>query len=245
MKTHAWHRTTGTWIGFLLAVYGLLKVYFGYATAYWLLASSLVYLVIIVSVTVGYHRLFNHNSFSCSNAWKWVFGLVGCASLNSSPFHWSVVHSAHHKYADTPNDPHDANWKYYFRFKNRTNLKVNASDIRLLREPMHKFFADYSFMIFLTAMGISAAFGINSFLYLFALPVGIFLSVSGINTILAHSNGQAANRWYMEFILPLAGEWIHGKHHDSPKLTRHSSRPEYFDFGGVFIKWIRDDKRTS
>jgi fatty-acid desaturase len=93
----------------------------------------------------------------------------------------------------------------------------------------------------------------DAFLYLYALPVTTYLVTSGLHTIFAHGNNipegsrtSARNVWLLEFIIPMAGEWIHKEHHDQPKLYKFNTRPYYFDLGGTMIGIIeKHDKSTA
>jgi fatty-acid desaturase len=242
MKTHAWQRSVSAWMFFPV----LYLVVVSDANPFWLIPSFILYLTIALTVTIGYHRLFNHNSFECSRMWHWFFGLVGSISLNSSPVQWSAAHSAHHKYADTPNDPYDTNWRHFVRFKDSRNIKATRNEIRMLRDKMHVFLVKHSLSMSL-AYGISLlAFNFNAFLYLYALPITVYLITSGLHTIFAHAGIKkysiggttARNVWLMEFIIPMGGEWLHREHHLYPKLVSWNTKPHYFDLGGMLIRGI-------
>lgn len=249
MKTKAWHRSVGAW----LFIPTLLWAIMSGASYVWLIPAFLIYLTIAVTVTVGYHRLFCHNSFECSRFWHWFFGLVGCISLNSAPVHWSSVHITHHKFSDTPNDPYDSDFKHFLRFKDRENVTATKNELRMMRDRMHLFFINNSLSLSLVTGVVLAAISLNAFLFLYALPITTYLVTSGLHTIFAHGNvipegerTSARNLWIMEFIIPMAGEWIHKEHHDKPKLNRFNTKPQYFDMGGVVIDLIeRNDKRIA
>jgi stearoyl-CoA desaturase (delta-9 desaturase) len=247
MKTHAWQRSIGAWL-FLPVAYWAMTL----GATWWLLPAFLLYLTIALTVTVGYHRLFTHNSFVCSRFWHWFFGLVGCISLNSAPVHWSSVHITHHRHSDTPEDPYDSNFMHFLRFAERDNIKATKNELRMMRDPMHLFFINQSFTLSVGFGVIMAAFGLMPFLYLYALPVTLYLVTSGLHTIFAHGKlsdnpGQrtaARNLWLLEFIIPMGGEWIHKEHHDLPGINRW--KPQYFDMGGRLIGLIeRHDKSTA
>lgn len=249
MKTKAWHRSIGAWL-FLPVMYTVLTITFN---PLWLIPAFIVYLSIALTVTVGYHRLFVHNSFECSRFWHWAFGLAGCISLNSAPVHWSTVHITHHKYSDTDEDPYDSNFKHFLRFKDRDNVKATKNEIRMMRDPMHMFFINHSLSLSIATGVILAMISINAFLFLYALPVTLYLVTSGLHTIFAHGDrtGEvgrttARNAWLLEFIIPMAGEWIHKEHHEKPKLNNWHTKPYYFDLGGIMIGLIeRNAKQTA
>ena len=248
LKTHAWQRTIGAWLFLPVLAW---TVYLGITA--WLIPAFILYIAIALTVTVGYHRLFTHNAFECSRFWHWFFGMVGCISLNSAPVHWSSVHITHHKFSDTKEDSYDSNWRHFFRFKNRDNVKATKNELRMMRDTMHIFFINNSFTLSIVYGSTMALISKEAFLYLYALPTTLYLVTSGLHTMYAHSgetseSGRttARNLWVLEFLIPMGGEWIHKEHHDRPKLMDWHTKPHYFDLGANFIKLIgRDAKQTS
>lgn len=248
MKTTALHRSIGAWL-FLPVAY-LSVIYL--PSLYWLIPAFLIYITIALTVTVGYHRLFTHNSFECSKFWHWFFGTVGCISLNAAPVHWSSVHIAHHKHSDTPEDPYDSNFKHFLRFKDRDNVRATKNELRMMRDQMHVFFVNHSLSLSIAAGFITALLGLEYFLYFYALPITTYLVTSGLHTIFAHGNSipegertAARNLWLLEFIIPMGGEWIHKEHHDRPGLNDWNTKRRYFDLGGILIGLIGNGKRTA
>lgn len=244
MKTKAWHRSLGAWLFIPTFLWAINIPY----NPMWLLISFALYIIIAITVTVGYHRLFTHSAFECSRFWHWFFGLVGCISLNSAPVHWSTVHINHHMFSDTTNDPYDANWRHFFRFTDRGNIKATKIQLRMMRDQMHIFFINHSLTLSIAYGCLMALFGADPFLYLYALPSTLYLVTSGVHTIFAHGNhveegksSAARNLWLLEFVIPMAGEWIHREHHDNPKLVSWNTKPRYFDLGGAFIRLIENN----
>jgi fatty-acid desaturase len=247
VKTKAWHRSIGAWMFIPVLVWAINMP----VNPLWLLAAFALYLTIAITVTVGYHRLFTHNAFECSRFWHWFFGLVGCISLNSAPVHWSTVHINHHRFSDTNEDPYDANWRHFFRFKDRENIKATKNELRMMRDTMHILFINHSLTLSIVYGCIMAAFSSEAFLYFYALPSTLYLVTSGLHTIFAHGNhveegksSAAKNLWLLEFIIPMAGEWIHREHHDKPKLVSWNTQLRYFDLGGAFIRLIKNNAES-
>ena len=81
--------------------------------------------------------------------------------------------------------------------------------------------------------------GTWTFLFFYAIPVSVFLLVNGLHTIYAHGEHGPLDRPYLEFIFPIAGEWMHQQHHTNPQVTMS---PNGMDLGGIFIQLIRKDK---
>lgn len=64
------------------------------------------YLLRMWAITAGYHRYFSHHSFRTSRAFQFVLALLGATAMQQGPLWWASWHRRHHKYADTPDDPH-------------------------------------------------------------------------------------------------------------------------------------------
>jgi stearoyl-CoA desaturase (delta-9 desaturase) len=234
MKTKAWHRSIGALVSLPLLAFGI------YLDITALIYSFAMYMIFVISVSIGYHRLFAHSAYTTRRLWHWLFGILGSISLTSSPVQWSIVHLAHHRFSDTEQDPHITNWRYFFRFKDRSNLSADRKSIKLMRDPMHKFFIKYSFSLSAVfALSLLVSSGVWGFLFLYAIPVSMFLLINGLHTIYAHGKTGPLDRPYFEFIFPLAGEWLHSHHHKNSQITRS---PNGLDLGGIFIELIRTDK---
>lgn len=84
---------------------------FGFAYGYtWLDWTMFVVLYIItgLGITVGYHRLISHRSFSCPDWMKAVFLIAGGWALQNSALKWGADHIRHHAVCDQDADPYNA-----------------------------------------------------------------------------------------------------------------------------------------
>ena len=57
-------------------------------------------------VTVGFHRLFTHQSFEAVRPLKIVLAIAGSMSLQGSLIDWVAAHRRHHAFSDKAGDPH-------------------------------------------------------------------------------------------------------------------------------------------
>jgi len=127
------------------------------------------------------------------------------------------------------------------RFKDRTGIKATKREVRMMQDSMHRFFVKHSLSIALVTMLI-CSLNPMLFLYGYALPVTAYLVTAGLQTIFSHGPNNVRNLWLLEFLIPMAGEWLHGVHHDNASLNNFSTKPYYLDIGGLFIKVIRNVK---
>lgn len=57
-------------------------------------------------ISVGFHRLLTHRSFTARRGLKIVCGVAGSMALEGSAISWVAIHRRHHMFGDQPGDPH-------------------------------------------------------------------------------------------------------------------------------------------
>ncbi len=64
-----------------------------------------------LGITIGYHRLFTHESFKTSKAMELFFAILGTVAVQAGLIEWCARHSQHHQRSDKEGDPHSP-WVY-------------------------------------------------------------------------------------------------------------------------------------
>ena len=64
------------------------------------------YVLTVLGITLGYHRLFTHKSFKTNAAVAAVLGILGSMSVEGPILQWVATHRRHHQHTDRPGDPH-------------------------------------------------------------------------------------------------------------------------------------------
>jgi stearoyl-CoA desaturase (Delta-9 desaturase) len=64
------------------------------------------YLVTMLGITVGFHRMFAHKGFDAPAPVRAVFGALGIMALQGPIIQWCADHRRHHAYSDREGDPH-------------------------------------------------------------------------------------------------------------------------------------------
>ena len=57
-------------------------------------------------ITVGYHRLFTHSSFTTSPVVRYALAAAGSMAVQGPVIEWCGAHRLHHQHSDDPRDPH-------------------------------------------------------------------------------------------------------------------------------------------
>jgi stearoyl-CoA desaturase (delta-9 desaturase) len=71
-----------------------------------ILLASVFYLITGLGVTVGFHRLLTHRSFTAAPALRVALAIAGSMSFEGAVIGWVATHRRHHAFSDRPGDPH-------------------------------------------------------------------------------------------------------------------------------------------
>jgi stearoyl-CoA desaturase (delta-9 desaturase) len=69
------------------------------------------YFATLLGVTVGFHRLFTHKSFTANRGLKIALAIVGSCAAEGPTIMWVADHRRHHAYSDKDGDPHSP-WRF-------------------------------------------------------------------------------------------------------------------------------------
>jgi stearoyl-CoA desaturase (Delta-9 desaturase) len=89
----------------------------GLAVAVWLawghglgladvLLAAACYVVTGLGVTIGFHRLLTHRSFTAARPLRAALAVAGSMSFQGDVIGWVAIHRRHHAFTDRPGDPH-------------------------------------------------------------------------------------------------------------------------------------------
>lgn len=87
----------------LFAVFYILKFNFG---AFEITCFVCTYYVCSISVGVGLHRYWSHNSFKLNKVVEFILAVFSAATLQGPILVWASDHAKHHAFTDTELDPH-------------------------------------------------------------------------------------------------------------------------------------------
>lgn len=226
------------WVGFLM----LCTIPYRQEVTWTLLAGILaVYLLGKLVLSVGYHRLFCHASFTTSKAWHYIFAFTGVIFVQGSPAQWCVYHRAHHRYSDSDKDPHYTNLLSILQVNHRPVAFTALSSKNILKHyaNMQKFVHNYYVVILFTAIVTMLAISVDFVLNVYLPAVFLCLFVSRLHNVLAHWHDKARNWWLLELLVPSMGEWLHKNHHDYPGHRYFNTAWYHLDLGGILIKLIK------
>jgi len=71
-----------------------------------ILLTAVFYVITGLGVTVGFHRLLTHRSFTAAPALRVALAVAGSMSFEGPVIGWVAIHRRHHAFTDQPGDPH-------------------------------------------------------------------------------------------------------------------------------------------
>lgn len=204
-----------------------------------------------VGITLGYHRLITHRSFKAP---KWLeYVLLFCGTLAcQTPLQWIANHRLHHRYSDTPDDPHDINKGFWWTHVGWILYKQPGSDIiekyakDISRDPVYVFF-DKTMLVWqlILAIGLYYMGGFPFVVWgIFVRLVAVYHSTWFVNSA-THKFGyqtynagdQTTNCWWVALIS--YGEGWHNNHHAFPRSARHGLKWWEIDVTWFMIRGLQ------
>ncbi len=203
-----------------------------------------------MSITLGYHRLFSHKTFSAHWTVRLVTLLFGASAFENSALMWSSEHRRHHKHVDHEDDPYDISKGFFWAHIGWLLVKLKPQPpfdnvVDLSKDPLvmwqHR---HIQLLAVIMSFGFPAAIGalwnggsgaLTAFLLAgVARVVCVQHSTFCINS-LCHTVGSrpyssrcsARDSWMMALIT--FGEGYHNYHHEFQHDYRNGVKPWQFD----------------
>jgi stearoyl-CoA desaturase (delta-9 desaturase) len=221
----------------------LIKVGLGWPEALTFLA---IWLLVGLSVTAGYHRLFAHKTFQA--AWPVRLGLLifGAGALENSVLKWAADHRVHHAHVDHDRDPYNITkgfWWAHMGWIFFETEKIPQSVVRDLADDPLVLWQDrnYALIGLSVAVGIPLAVGLLTGHLIGCLLIGgvlrIVVSHHGtffINSLCHMVGTRPYSREHSARDSPIMavlafGEGYHNYHHSFPFDYRNGVKVWQFD----------------
>lgn len=200
--------------------------------------SLLMHVVVITIFSAVTHRYFCHRAYQANPTLMWMLSIIPVIYTYSSPVAWARLHSAHHRFADTDQDSHIKGWFGLVTTYYRIPSVRFALASRWFYDRLHDWLHANSFVLPLLAILAWGTISLETLVYLYLIPVFTLHLVGNLHNNFSHSRTGALDRWYMEYILPLGGEWIHRQHHDAAGRARFADRWYHLDTGWLLSRLL-------
>lgn len=221
---------------------------------HYLIAFGVYFLTGCFGMSMTYHRLLSHRSWSPPPGFEFFGTFCGTLGLTGSSLGWTSVHRSHHVNVDSEEDPHSPHfrgffWSQFLSMYYRPQLS-NVKD--LISKPYHRFFHRYYLAVHLAFAAILAlAFGPFALVYAYLFPAAILWNTGSFVNSIGHAWGyknfatkdQSRNNPLLALIT--WGEGWHNNHHRYQKRSYFGHRWFEIDVAGFLIKCISRRRNHS
>lgn len=214
----------------------------------WIPISLLIWLFIgSFGISIGFHRLLSHRSFSASPRMTNILATIGCLATGGSPLGWAGAHRLHHAAKTPEEDPHA--WErlgkvrvYCHAWKQVVIPRRLIQD--LLSVPYLRWLhRNYFLFLFVWAAGLYLIHpSVGAFGY--SLPAVFAFHGFGLINLFGHlhgyrnfeTNDSSTNSWVANLLT--CGEGWHNNHHRFPSLYRVGLGRFEFDISAWLIEHL-------
>lgn len=215
---------------------------------YLILSVILYYILGILGINIGFHRLLSHRSFTTYRPVYYILTLLGTVTAMGSSLAWVAVHRQHHRFSDTNLDPHSPHHlgtiKAWLGFWGNFKIDLrNCKDLR--KDSFHRFLHKNYILIQLLYVLILMSFDPLLVIFVYAIPSVLVFHSAGAFDSIAHMHGyrsyntkdQSRNSWIANIIT--MGEGWHNNHHANP--GSYSTREKWWEIDptAIIISLIR------
>lgn len=216
----------------LIALLGFFPQFFSWQAV--LLLLSFHWITGGLGITLGFHRLVAHRSFSTPKFLEYFLVFCGTLACQGGVIRWVGLHRIHHQHSDTPLDPHDSNQGFWWSHMGwmlhnlpaENDIERYTKDIN--NQPFYQFCQRY-FIFIQIALGLLLYwFGGWSWVIwgIFVRLVVVFHCTWFVNSATHQfgyqsyeSGDDSRNCWWVALLT--YGEGWHNNHHAYQYSARH------------------------
>ena len=93
-------------VPFLATLFAIWQLWDRAVNATDLTLLAVMYSLVALGVTVGFHRMLTHRSFRPHPIVKFILLVLGSMALEGTALSWAATHIKHHAHSDREGDPH-------------------------------------------------------------------------------------------------------------------------------------------
>lgn len=209
----------------ILAHASLVHMFFWAEPLHWLAVMAAWFVTGSVGMSAGFHRLLAHRAWQPRWGMETVCTLAGTLGGTGSSVSWVAVHRAHHRWADTPRDPHSnrARGWLWVQFASMFYPARPAWSVDLLRRPMHRFMHNWYWLVHVIwAVILAVVGGPELMVMLWLAPAAVLWQAGSLINNFGHWRASGARKPTNHVLLGwlIWGEGWHQHHHDHPERAR-------------------------
>ncbi len=213
----------------------------------WGVAFFVYFLTGCLGMTMNYHRLLSHKSWSAPLWFRYFGALIAAVGLTGSAISWVAIHRKHHKYTDTDKDPHSPNFKsfIYCQWLSMYEPVELKYVLDLTRENFFIYQHKFYFLISFFYAGLLWVIDPMAVLYAWLVPACILWNAGSSIVTFSHLFGRrphiqpnkAGNNWFLGIFV--WGEGWHNNHHKTASNPFFGEFWWQIDVGGWLIRCLQ------
>ena len=197
--------------------------------------SLFVYCSIMLGITMGYHRLYSHRAFDCPKPIEYLLLFFAHIMMVGPAITWAANHREHHKYADTPKDPHSPYYRgVLLAYFGQVLIDINFKYVKdLLKSKIHRQQVKYYWQVIALWALFLYIIDPYALLYAWLIPAGFAKMIGSLVFTFSHRGKEAHSDLWVGIIT--LGEGFHDIHHEkgNRQVVWHP-----LDLGGQLIRMI-------
>ena len=196
--------------------------------------SLFVYISIMLGITMGYHRYYSHRAFKMPKWIEYYLLFFAHIMMVGPAITWVANHREHHKYVDTPKDPHSPHYRgWLMAYAGQVLIDIDFKLARdLLKDKLHRMQVKYYWQVIIVWAGLLYAIDPMALLYAWLIPAGFAKLIGSLVFTFSHRGKQAHSDTWVGIIT--LGEGFHDKHH----VNARTALWHPLDLGGQLIRMI-------
>lgn len=199
--------------------------------------------VMVLGLSVVYHRYFAHRSYEVNRFVQFLMGLWGTLCLQRGPIWWSSIHRMHHRHCGTKADPHTpSKGPFHSHFKwvmMPEYKKVQWNYVQDLAKYPELRFLEYSYLFNIPVLSL-VFFSLGGLCAMFAYQLAVCTALNTIacvNSVCHEAKDEdcaAKNVGWVAFFG--AGEGYHANHHDHPGSAKFGIKWYQIDLSYILLR---------
>lgn len=211
----------------------------------WTMNTALIavgmYVGIMLSVTMGYHRLYSHNSWNCPKPLEYLLLFLCHIMMIGPAITWAANHREHHKFVDTEKDPHSPHYRgWLMAYAGQVLIDIDFKLVKdLLKDNLHRMQVKYYWHVVFVYAAILFALDPMALIYAWLVPAGFAKLIGSLVFTFSHRGKKAHSDTWVGIIT--LGEGFHEAHH----VNARTALWHPLDLGGQIIRMIDSNAKIQ
>ena len=200
-----------------------------------------VYCSIMLGITMGYHRFYSHNAFKMPKWIEYYLLFFAHIMMVGPAITWVANHREHHKYVDTPKDPHSPYYRgVLMAYFGQVLIDIDFKLVRdLLKQNLHRMQVKYYWQIILIWAAVLFSIDPMLLIYAWLVPAGFAKIIGSLVFTYSHRGKKAHSDTWVGIIT--LGEGFHEAHH----VNARTALWHPLDLGGQIIRMIDSNAKIQ